>query len=118
MIRKMIETLKTIRVYFLLKDCKKLIKKYYGKKADELGYEYGKDVDRLYNKYQDSRKATKIVLDTIELIESYDKEAYKKVEDDLISLIEEVKSAPDGAWNTEQGNETINQHKRPVPTAL
>lgn len=44
----------------------------------------------------------------------------QQVEDDLLALIEEVKnkSALSDATNTEQGNETINLHKRPVPTAL
>ncbi|MGN0348590.1 MAG: hypothetical protein ACI4DR_03545 [Roseburia sp.] len=35
-----------------------------------------------------------------------DEKRLQQVEDDLLSLIEEVKSAPDGAGNTEQGNET------------
>ena len=50
MIGKMIHGLETIREHFLLKDCKKMLKKYYGKKAAELGQKYGKDADRIIDK--------------------------------------------------------------------
>ena len=109
MIKKMIETLEAIRVYFLLKDCKKLVKKHYGKKADELGDEYRKDVDRLYNKYQDSAKASKMVFDTMVLIESYDKEAFEKQTADFERMLKDAlakKNAPDGAATPSQGNVT------------
>lgn len=108
MIKNLIETLEVIRVYFLLKDCKKMVKKYYGKKEDELGKRYGKDADRLYDKYKDSDKALEVVIDTISLIEAYDKEAHEKRTNDFIALLEKIekKSAPSGATNTEQGDET------------
>lgn len=103
MIRRMIDTLNVVRVYFLFKDCKKMIKKYYGKKADELGKGYRRDFDRLFNKYKNSEKALNTILDTFTLIEAYDKEVYDKSMNDFISLIEEVNNAPSSATNTEQG---------------
>ena len=51
MIRKIIKGLENVEVYFLFKDCKKLIKKYYGKKADELGKSYARDADKIMKKY-------------------------------------------------------------------
>lgn len=108
MIRRTIKALEAVRVYFLLKDCEKMAKKYYGKKRDELGKSYGRDADRLFDKYKDDVKATKIVIDTLTLIEAYDKEAYEKELADFMSIIEEVekKKCPGQCCNTEQGNET------------
>lgn len=106
MIRKMINGLEKVEVYFLFKDCKKLIKKYYGKKAEELGKQYSRDAIRMMKKYRHPEVCRNMLLDTIYLIESYDYEAYKAKYKEIFDLIQEVKSAPDSAGTPSQGNET------------
>ena len=106
MIGKMIHGLETIREHFLLKDCKKMLKKYYGKKAAELGEKYGKDADRLIDKYSGSTIAMRVLAHTIELIESYDKEAFEKQMADFERMLKDAlakKNAPDGAATPSQG---------------
>lgn len=106
MIRKIIKELENVEVYFLFKDCKKLIKKYYGKKADELGKPYARDVDKIMKKYWCSEVYRNIVLNTMIRIESYDKEAYEESCKEVLNIIRSIKSAPDGAATPSQGNET------------
>ena len=109
MIRKMIHVLEEISEHFLLKDCKKMLKKYYGKKEAELGEKYGKDADRLINKYRGSGIAMGVLAHTFELIESYDKEAFEKQMADFERILDELlaeKNAPDGVAAPSQGNET------------
>ena len=106
MIRKMIHVLEEISEHFLLKDCKKMLKKYYGKKATELGEKYGKDADRLINKYSGSATAMGVLAYTFELIESYDKEAFEKQMANFERMLDELlaeKNAPDGVGAPSQG---------------
>lgn len=106
MISKIINGLENVEVYFLFKDCKKLIKKYYGKKADELGKSYARDVDKIMKKYWCSKVCRNIVLNPMIRIESYDKEAYEESCKKVLDIIRSIKSAPDGAATPSQGNVT------------
>lgn len=106
MISKIIKGLENVEVYFLFRDCKKLIKKYYGKKADELGKPYARDVDKILKKYWCSKVCRNMLLDTMNMIEAYDKEAYEAEEKAFIDIVNRHRKTPDGAATPSQGNET------------
>lgn len=79
-----------IKIYFLLRDCKKLIAKYGPKHADVESPEFMMDVLKLLDKYRGMEKSNDIIIDTMALIER----AHR------------MENAPSGATNTEQGNVT------------
>ncbi|MFR5451141.1 MAG: hypothetical protein ACLTIG_07145 [Roseburia hominis] len=60
------------------------------RKQRSLGEKYGKDADRLIDKYSGSTIAMRVLAHTFELIESYDKEAFEKQMADFERMLKDA----------------------------